>query len=133
MVRIVPEEASDRAIEFPMTENGSAFAPELGVTDIDIYEVFDSDYYVDFLGARIGEVLEFFTVDGTEAAPVGEVVEVIKSTSKDSIKLKDGREVPCQGAPQYQEKTGYYRYRTPDKRDAVIRADDVAAISEKRA
>jgi hypothetical protein len=55
------------------------------------------------------------------------------STTPHKIKLKDGREVPCEGAPQYQEKTGYYRYRTPDKRDAVIRADDVATIVEKRA
>ena len=55
------------------------------------------------------------------------------STTPHRIKLKDGREVPCEGAPQYQEKTGYYRYRTPDKRDAVIRADDVATIVEKRA
>jgi hypothetical protein len=59
--------------------------------------------------------------------------DMFASSTPHKIKLKDGREVPCQGAPQYQEKTGYYRYRTPDKRDAVIRADDVAAISEKRA
>lgn len=59
--------------------------------------------------------------------------DMFASSVPHKIKLKDGREVPCQGAPQYQEKTGYYRYRTPDKRDAVIRADDVAAISEKRA
>jgi hypothetical protein len=55
------------------------------------------------------------------------------STTPHKIKLKDGREVPCEGAPLYQEKTGYYRYRTPDKRDAVIRADDVATIVEQRA
>ncbi|OYW76048.1 MAG: hypothetical protein B7Z37_10575 [Verrucomicrobia bacterium 12-59-8] len=55
------------------------------------------------------------------------------SSTPHKIKLKDGREVPCEGAPQYQEKTGYYRYRTPDKRDAVIRADDVVTIVEQRA
>ena len=55
------------------------------------------------------------------------------SSTPHRIKLKDGREVPCEGAPQYQEKTGYYRYRTLDKRDAVIRADDVVTIVEKRA
>jgi len=55
------------------------------------------------------------------------------SSTPHKIKLKDGREVPCEGAPQYQEKTGYYRYRTLDKRDAVIRADDVVTIVEKRA
>lgn len=55
------------------------------------------------------------------------------STTPHKIKLKDGREVPCEGAPSYQEKTGYYHYRTPDKRDAVIRADDVVTIVELRA
>jgi len=59
--------------------------------------------------------------------------DMFASNTPHRIKLKDGREVPCEGAPQYQEKTGYYRYRTPDKRDAVIRADDVVKIVEKRA
>ena len=49
------------------------------------------------------------------------------------IKTRDGREVMCNGRPLLQESTGYYRYRTPDKRDAVIRADDVATIVENRA
>lgn len=59
--------------------------------------------------------------------------DLFASTTPHKIKLKDGREVLCKGAPQYQEKTGYYRYRTPDKRDAVIRADDVVTIVEQRA
>ncbi len=58
---------------------------------------------------------------------------LLVSTSPHRIKLKDGREVQCSGAPQYQEKTGYYRYRTPQKRDALIRADEVAKIVEQRA
>lgn len=59
--------------------------------------------------------------------------DMLVSTAPHRIKLKDGREVMCSGQPQYQEKTGYYYYRTPDKRDAVIRADDVAGISGKGA
>ncbi len=59
--------------------------------------------------------------------------EMLASTTPHKIKLKDGREVMCSGEPQYQEKTGYYRYRTPDNRDAVIRADDVAGIQGKGA
>lgn len=59
--------------------------------------------------------------------------DMLVSTSPHKIKLKDGREVLCSGEPQYQSKTGYYYYRTPDKRDAVIRADDVAGIVEKGA
>lgn len=97
MVRIMPREASDRAIEFPMIEDGSRFAPELGVSAIEVLEEQTSDYYVDFLGAKPGEVLEFFTVDGQEAAPIGEVAEVIKTATKDAIKLVDGRVLNFRG------------------------------------
>ncbi len=55
--------------------------------------------------------------------------DLFASTTPHKIRLKDGREVLCSGQPEYQEKTGYYRYRTPDKRDAVIRADEVAGIT----
>ncbi len=54
--------------------------------------------------------------------------DLLVSTAPHKIKLKDGREVLCDGEPQLQEKTGYYRYRTPDRRDGVIRADEVAGI-----
>ncbi|MFO1483668.1 MAG: YgdI/YgdR family lipoprotein [Verrucomicrobiaceae bacterium] len=59
--------------------------------------------------------------------------DLLASTAPHKIKLKDGREVMCSGEPKLQEKTGYYRYRTPDHREAVIRADEVAVIVEKRA
>ncbi|MEZ5385617.1 MAG: DUF903 domain-containing protein [Prosthecobacter sp.] len=54
--------------------------------------------------------------------------DLLVSTAPHKIKLKDGREVLCDGEPHYQAKTGYYRYRTPDKRDGVVRADEVAGI-----
>ena len=47
------------------------------------------------------------------------------------ITLKDGREYLCQGAPEFQKKTGYYRYRTLQDRDAMLRADEVIAIEEQ--
>ena len=97
MVRIVPQEASDRAVEFPLTDGGASFIPELGVGTVELLEVQPSNYYVDFLGARPGEILEFFTAEGGEAAPSGEVAEVIKSKSKDSIKLTDGRVLKFRG------------------------------------
>lgn len=59
--------------------------------------------------------------------------DMFASSTPHTIQLKNGQEVPCQGAPQYQEKTGYYRYRTPQKRDGLIRADEVAKIVEQRA
>ena len=91
LVRIMPQDASDRAIEFPMTEDGSGFRPELGVSQLEILEEQESDYYVDMLGARDGEVLEFFTATGQEAAPSGEVKSIIKTAESDAIELVDGR------------------------------------------
>lgn len=55
------------------------------------------------------------------------------STGTHCIKTKDGREVMCDGEPVLQEKTGYYRYRTFQKRDGVIRQDDVASIEKRSA
>lgn len=46
------------------------------------------------------------------------------------ISLKDGRQFLCDGEPEYQEKTGYYRYRTFQDRDALIRADEVVQIEQ---
>jgi hypothetical protein len=44
LVRIMPQDASDRAVEFPMTEDGSGFAPDLGISQIEILEEQESDY-----------------------------------------------------------------------------------------
>lgn len=54
-----------------------------------------------------------------------------QSGSQYVITLKDGREYVSNGIPQYQRKTGYYRYRTPEDRDALLRADEVLAIEEQ--
>ena len=97
LVRIIPTEASDRAIDFRMVGDGLEFAPELGVSDVELFERQASDYYVDFLGAKIGETLEFFTTDGKEAAPSGVVSEIVKSATKDSIRLEDGRTLRFRG------------------------------------
>jgi hypothetical protein len=48
------------------------------------------------------------------------------------IRKKDGTEIVCKGAPVLQEKTGYYRYKTPDNRDAVIHPDQVVSIVKSR-
>jgi hypothetical protein len=90
-IRVIPQEASNKAIEFPMTEDGTEFAPELGVTAIEILERQESPYYVDFLGVKPGELVEFFTADGEEAAPSGTVSEVVKTAKRDGIRLEDGR------------------------------------------
>jgi hypothetical protein len=116
LVRLLPQEVSDRAVDFPMTEDGAAFDPDLGVQSIEILEEATSDYYVDFLGARPGEMLEFFTVDGDEADKSGEVAEVIKTATKDSIRLTDGRVLNFRG-------------RGPKSPIAVIRVSTAANIA----
>ncbi|SKA94203.1 protein of unknown function [Prosthecobacter debontii] len=47
------------------------------------------------------------------------------------ITLKDGRQYMCKGRPEYQSKTGYYRYRTFQDRDSLLRADEVLMIEEQ--
>ena len=96
LVNIMPQESSDRAISFRMAADGSTFAPDLGVTAIEIVEEQDSNYYVDVLGAQVGETLEFFTLEGEPAAESGTVAAIIKEGTdddvvKDNIKLTDGR------------------------------------------
>ena len=95
MVRIMPDEVSDRAIEFPLAEEGTAFAPALGITGIEMYHRQTSPFYVDLLGARPGERLEFFTKDGDEAAESGIVADILRNETEgaeqDAIRLTDGR------------------------------------------
>ncbi|HYF35481.1 MAG TPA: YgdI/YgdR family lipoprotein [Prosthecobacter sp.] len=49
------------------------------------------------------------------------------------ITLKDGREYLSNGRPDFQRKTGYYRYKTFQNRDALLRADEVLMIEEQGA
>ena len=52
------------------------------------------------------------------------------STTTWRISTKDGRQFLCDGEPQFQKKTGYYRYRNFQGRDALIRADEVVQIEQ---
>jgi hypothetical protein len=97
LIRVIPQEASNKAIEFPMTEDGTEFVPELGVSAIEIIERQESPYYVDFLGVRAGEIVEFFTEDGQEAEPSGTVTKVVKTDKHDGIILEDGRKFSFRG------------------------------------
>jgi hypothetical protein len=97
LMRFMPQEASDRALEFPLVNDGYGFAPELGVSEIAIIEEQPSDYYVDVLGVKPGDAVEFFTVDGEQAANPGVVTEVVKGERKDNIVLEDGRTIKFRG------------------------------------
>ncbi len=52
------------------------------------------------------------------------------STDTWRISTRDGRQFLCEGEPQFQNKTGYYRYRNFQGRDALIRADEVVQIEQ---
>lgn len=54
-----------------------------------------------------------------------------QSSGNYKITLKDGRQYLCKGPPQYQGKTGYYRYRTFQDRLSMLRADEVLMIEEQ--
>lgn len=54
-----------------------------------------------------------------------------KSTDSYKITLKDGRQYICVGPPEYQGKTGYYRFRTVQDRLSLLRADEVLMIEEQ--
>ncbi len=54
-----------------------------------------------------------------------------QSTGSYKITLKDGRQYLCKGCPDFVGKTGYYRYRTFQDRDAMLRADEVLMIEEQ--
>lgn len=47
------------------------------------------------------------------------------------ITLRDGREFIAASKPEMQRKTGYYRYRNFQGRDALIRADEVFMIQRE--
>lgn len=47
------------------------------------------------------------------------------------LDLRDGREIVAAGRPEYVAKTGYYRYRSPEGKDALVRADEVVRLHEQ--
>jgi hypothetical protein len=59
------------------------------------------------------------------------LISSCQSTGSYKITLKDGREYLCKGSPDFVGKTGYYRYRTFQDRDAMLRADEVLMIEEQ--
>lgn len=47
------------------------------------------------------------------------------------ITLRDGREIVTASKPQFVAKTGYYRYRSLNGKDALVRADEVLHMQEQ--
>lgn len=53
------------------------------------------------------------------------------SSSSYKITLRDGREFMASTRPEYNAKTGYYKFRSLQDKDALIRADEVLLIHEQ--
>lgn len=49
-----------------------------------------------------------------------------------TIQLKDGHKLTALGEPEFQAKTGYYRYRNEHDRDALVQAREVLLIERQR-
>lgn len=93
VVRIMEDDVTDKAIEFKVSidEDGTIlFAEEDGITDFVLRNTFQSDYYVDFLGVKVGDTVEFFGLNGNQLREPNVVREVQRTTTKDSIVLDDG-------------------------------------------
>jgi hypothetical protein len=50
------------------------------------------------------------------------------SSSPWRIRMKDGTQLASSGMPELHKKTGYYRYRNPEGKDALVRLTDVAQV-----
>lgn len=46
------------------------------------------------------------------------------------ITLRDGREYLTATRPEFNEKTGYYKFRNQGDRDALIRSDEILMMQE---
>lgn len=98
MVRIIPQESSDRAIEFPLDSASQTFRPELGVISVNVLEKTSSDSFVDVIGAQPGEMLEFFNANG-EIVMDPELVSSITKTDEDEyITLASGKILRFRGS-----------------------------------
>lgn len=145
MVRITPNESSSTAVKLPLMEDGTGFVPELEISEVEVIETQISDYYVDTLGARVGEHLEFFKADGSIAEPPGVVAAVTKTPTEDSITLNDGRVFQFAGegpqdpvavirvttgvnAPAAEEGTGAGAVAEESKEEVVAAASAAAEI-----
>lgn len=53
------------------------------------------------------------------------------SSPQYKISLRDGRDYIAASKPSFIEKTGYYRYRELNGKDALVRADEVLFIREQ--
>lgn len=52
------------------------------------------------------------------------------SSAHYKITLRDGREFMTASKPEYNSKTGYYKFRALNDKDALIRSDEILMMNE---
>lgn len=91
-VRIMPTGVSDRALEFKMI-NGNEFIDPVTLPVTHPNDTTPPEHYVKILGVKEGDVLEFFTLDGTKADDEGTVAFVIASETPVNVSDLLGEDV----------------------------------------
>jgi hypothetical protein len=92
LIRVLPLDASDRAQDIPMGEDGD-FAEGTGITDVVLHAKRMDPHFTNVLGVSEGERLEFFTVAGEplDKDKPAIVAKIEEDDENDAIILADGR------------------------------------------
>jgi len=90
LIRVRPIQSSNTGVDFPLNPDTGAFQDALGFQEMLIYEKRKDPHFSKFLSVEPGEILEFFSVDGTPVG-IGVVAQVIATDEEDGILLEDGQ------------------------------------------
>jgi len=95
LIRVRPTISSNTGVDFPINPDTGAFQEAIGVQELLIHEKRKDPHFAEQLAVVEGEILEFFSVDGT---PIGEgvVARVVVTDTEDGIILEDGKELNFQ-------------------------------------
>ena len=95
LIRVRPTQSSNTGVDFPINPETGGFQEAIGVQELLIHEKRKDPHFAIQLSVVEGEILEFFSVDGT---PIGEgiVARVVASDTEDGIVLEDGKELNFQ-------------------------------------
>lgn len=64
------------------------------------------------------------------ALPLCALLSAGCSTTHYKITLRDGREFMTASRPEFNTKTGYYKFRGLNDKDALIRSDEILMMNE---
>ena len=90
LIRIRPTQSSHTGVDFPLDPTTGLFQEALGVQEVLIHEKRKHPQFSIQLSVVPGEILEFFSVEGTPAGE-GIVAKVVATDAEDGIILEDGK------------------------------------------